>query len=59
MDVDGFQRNKKSLPLIFNAFIQYNVNLVALSWLNLKTKKGKSPYLAPAWGLIYDANIDF
>ena len=58
MNVDGFQRLKKSLPFISKAFNLYNVNLVALSWLNLKTQKGKSPYLALR-GLIYDANIDF
>ena len=58
MNVDGFQIKKNSLFSIFKAFNLHTVDLVALSWLNWKTQKGKSLYLAP-WGLIFDANIDF
>ena len=51
------QKKKKSISFIFKAFYLSNVDLLALSWLNMKTQKDKSPYLAP-WGLIYDANIE-
>ena len=40
----GFERKQNSLSFIFKAFNLYNMNLVALSWLNLKTQKGKIHY---------------
>ena len=52
-----FEEEKKPLSSISKAFNLHTVDLVALSWLNWKTHKGKSLYLAP-WGLIFDANID-
>ena len=52
----GF-KEKKSLFSIFKAFNLHTMDLVALSWLNWKTQKGKSQYLAPLW-LSFDANVD-
>ena len=49
---------EKSHSFIFKAFNLYNVNLVALSWLNLKTRKGKSLYLAPLEDSFLRENID-
>ena len=58
MSHDTFER-KKLLSYIFKAFNLSNVNLVIVSWPNIKkTYKGKSPYLAPC-GLILDETIEF
>ena len=52
------KERKKNLSFIFKAFKLSNLYLAAVSWLNMKTQKGKSPYLASS-GLDYDANIEF
>ena len=53
MNVDGFEEEKK-------AFNLSNVDLMAVSWLNMKTQKGKkNPYLALKGLIIYNANIIF
>ena len=39
MNIDGFEERKKSFSFIFKAFNMSTVDLVELSWLNIKTPR--------------------